>query len=63
MEKKTLWKMLDQVESGIRYEVYSDIQGNKFFYEDGKLEHTEIYDKEESKKHHIGIYDLSGEVI
>ena len=56
MEKGTMWKMLDQVEEGTHYEVYSDIQGNKFFYEDGELKHTEIYFKELS-------YDLSGEII
>ena len=56
MEKETMWKTLDQVEEGTHYEVYKDIQGNKFFYEDGELKHTEIYSREES-------YDLSGEVI
>ena len=56
MEKGTMWKMLSEVEETTLYEVYSDIQGNKFFYEDGELKHTEIYNKEES-------YDLSGEVI
>ena len=56
MEKETMWKTLDQVEEGTHYEVYKDIQGNKFFYEDGELKHTEIYFKELS-------YDLSGEII
>lgn len=51
-----MWKMLDQVEEDTHYEVYKDIQGNKFFYEDGELKHTEIYFKELS-------YDLSGEII
>ena len=56
MEKETMWKMLSEVEETTLYEVYSDIQGNKFFYEDGELKHTEIYSREES-------YDLSGEII
>jgi hypothetical protein len=56
MEKGTMWKMLDQVEEGTHYEVYRDIQGNIFNYEDGELKHTEIYFKELS-------YDLSGEII
>ena len=56
MEKETMWKTLDQVEEGTHYEVYRDIQGNIFNYEDGELKHTEIYFKELS-------YDLSGEII
>ena len=56
MEKGTMWKMLDQVEEGTHYEVYRDIQGNIFNYEDGELKHTEIYCVELS-------YDLSGEII
>ena len=56
MEKETMWKMLSEVEETTLYEVYSDIQGNKFFYEDGELKHTEIYCVEYS-------YDLSGEII
>ena len=56
MEKGTMWKMLDQVEEGTHYEVYRDIQGNIFNYEDGELKHTEIYCVEYS-------YDLSGETI
>ena len=35
MEKETMWKTLDQVEEGTHYEVYRDIQGNIFNYEDG----------------------------
>ena len=54
--KQIMVKVESEIDSTTLYEVYKDTQGNKFYYEDGELKHTEIYGREES-------YDLSGEVI
>ena len=54
--KQIMVKIESETDLTTLYEVYKDTQGNKFYYEDGELKHTEIYGREES-------YDLSGEVI
>lgn len=48
LSTKSMHMMLNHIEDGIHYEVYSDKQGNKFCYEDGELKFTEIYNEEKS---------------